>query len=143
MQPHSFQGHDLADIPPPFFPDEALAAPVLSRPAAGPATLADGHTIKAAGPIPSRALRLVRAKSGETEMRLLALDDAGEVSYVLVTATLAPYKEKREPLVTQGEAKTLMNYHEALQEFDRRVALAYPPEKLRHGRTVEIHINLI
>lgn len=76
-------------------------------------------------------------------MRLLALDDAGEVSYVLVTATLAPYKEKREPLVTQGEAKTLMNYHEALQEFDRRVALAYPPEKLRHGRTVEIHINLI
>lgn len=143
MQPHTYQGLDLADIPMGFFPDDAVAAPGRTQPAAKPAVFADGEPQKAVRVIPSRAVRLVRAKSGETELRLLALEDGQDVSYVIVSATLAPYKEKRELLVQKDDKQTHLNFQQAVDEFDRRVALAYPPEKLRHGPTVDIHINLI
>lgn len=143
MQPHSFKGLDLADIPMGLFLDDAMALPMPSQPCAKPAAFADGEPQKATGPIPSRAVRLVRAKSGETELRMLALEDGKDVSYVIVNATLAPYKEKRELLVQPDDKRTLLNFQQAMDEFDRRVALAYPSEKLRHGPTVEIHINLI
>lgn len=143
MQPHPYQGLELADIPLGVFPDDTSTDLVLTPPGSTLAPFADGAPAKAATPAPSRAVRLVRAKSGETEMRLLAVQEDDGISYVLVKAQLAPYSEKREALLNPDENKTPMNYQQALDEFKRRVALAYPPEKLRHGPSVEIHINLI
>lgn len=144
MQMHSLQsqGLTLADIPMGFFPDDALDAPVTTRPAPAPAPFADAAPAKAAGPAQSRAVKLARAKTGESELRLLAEQDGDAIRYVLAKSTTAPYAVKREVLV-DAEKKTPLNYQQAIEEFDRRVALAYPAEKLRNGKTVEIHLNLI
>ncbi|MFC5550241.1 hypothetical protein [Massilia aerilata] len=144
MQMHSLQsqGLTLADIPMGFFPDDALDAPVTPRAATAPAPFADAAPAKAAGPAPSRAVKLARAKTGESELRLLAEQDGDAIRYVLVKSTIAPYAVKREVLV-DAEKKIPLNYLQATEEFDRRVALAYPVEKLRNGKTVETHLNLL
>lgn len=62
---------------------------------------------------------------------------------MLVTSTIAPYVTAREELVKSGKKKIPLNELQAVEEFERRVALAYPPETLRNGKTVAIHFNLI
>lgn len=142
----TLQSHDLslADIPPACFPDDAVEAPVLARSAITLAPLADAGSAKPAVPAESKALKIVRAKSGQTELRLLVEKDVGNgVRYVIASSTIAPYAAKREVLVKPGKKKTPMNEQQAVEEFERRVALAYPPEKLRNGNTVAIHLNLL
>jgi hypothetical protein len=141
MQPS--QGLTLADIPLGFFPDDSIDAPAAGRPTSVPAPLADKAPTKATGPAQSRALKIARAKTGETELRLLAEQDGETVRFVLVSSTIAPYATKREVLVKPGRRKNPMNEQQAVEEFERRVALAYPPETLRNNRTVAIHLNLI
>jgi hypothetical protein len=143
MQMQSSQGLTLADIPMGFFPDDVLDAPVVTRSAPAPAPFADAAPAKAAGPAQSRAVKLARAKTGESELRLLAEQDGDAVRYVLAKSTIAPFAVKREVLVDAQDKKTPMNYQQAVEEFERRVALAYPPEKLRNNKIVTIHLNLI
>lgn len=133
----------MADIPMGFFPDDSIEAPSASSPTSVPAPIADSAPAKAAGPAQSRALKIARAKTGETELRLLAEQDGETVRFVLVSSTIAPYATKREVLVKPGRRKTPMNEQQAVEEFERRVALAYPPETLRNNKTVAIHLNLI
>lgn len=143
MQMQSSQGLTLADIPMGFFPDDVLDAPVTHRSAPMPAPFADAVPAQAAGPAQSRAVKLVRAKTGESELRLLAEQDGDAVRYVLAKSTTAPFVVKREVLFDAEGKKTPLNYQQAVEEFERRVALAYPPEKLRNNKIVAIHLNLI
>lgn len=143
MHMQSPQGLTLADIPMGFFPDESIDAPAASRPTSVPAPYADSGPAKAAGPASSRALKIARAKTGETELRLLAEQDGETVRFVLVSSTIAPYATKREVLVKPGRRKSPMNEQQAVEEFERRVALAYPPEKLHNNKTVATHLNLL
>jgi hypothetical protein len=137
------QGLTLADIPLGFFPDEATGTTATTRSAPAPAPFADAAPAKAAGGAQSRALKIARAKTGETELRLLAEQHGTETRFVIASSTLAPYAVKREVLVKPGKKKSPMNELQAVEEFERRIALAYPPEKLRNGKTVAIHLNLI
>jgi hypothetical protein len=143
MQTQPSHGLSLADVPMGFFPDDILDAPSTTRSAAMPAPFADAAPAKAAGSVQSRALKLSRAKTGESEFRLLAEQDGDAVRYSIATSTIAPYSVKREVLVKPGKKQTPMNEQQAVEEFERRVALAYPPEKLRNNKTVAIHLNLI
>lgn len=139
MELQNYLGHDLVDLPPAYFPVDAIPALENPAPASNLTSLDDGLPLAAIGPAPSRAIRLVQAKSGQSELRLLSQEDADSTSYVLVSATLAPYETKRETLFLQDEKKTKMDLQQALDEFDRRVAEAYPSETLRNGKVVEIH----
>jgi hypothetical protein len=143
MQTQSSQGITLADIPMGFFPDDAFDAPATTRSAPQSAPFADAAPAKAAGIAQSRALKIARAKTGETELRLLVEQDGTETRFVIASSKLAPYVVKREVLVKSGKKKAPLNELQAVEEFERRVALAYPPEKLRIGKTVAIHLNLI
>jgi hypothetical protein len=144
MQTLQSNGLSLADIPMGFFPEDAVEAPALTRPAATLAPFADAQPAKAAAPAASRALKIARAKSGETELRLLTETDGDNaVRYVIASSTIAPYLVKREVLVKPGKKKTPLNEQQAVEEFERRVALAYPPETLSNNKTVAIHLNLI
>lgn len=126
----------LADIPFGLFPDDALA---MSTPTpATPVAISMAPAL-----IHSRALKIARAISGETELRLLAEGDNETARYVIASATTAPYAVVREVLVKPGKKKTPFNKTQAVEEFERRVAAAYPPETLRNGKTVAIHLNLI
>jgi len=143
MQMQSSQGLTLADIPMGFFPDDVAGATATTRSAPESAPFADAAPAKAAGVVQSRALKIARAKTGETELRLLAEQHGVETHFVIASSTPAPYAVKREVLVKSGKRKTPLNELQAVEEFERRVALAYPPEKLRNGKTVAIHLNLI
>lgn len=143
MQIHSSQIVSLCDIPMGFFPDEVSGATAVTRSAADPAPFADSPLAKAEVSAASRALKIARAKTGETELRLLAEQTSAGTHFVLVSSTIAPYATKREVLVKPGKKKAPMNEQQAIEEFERRVAEAYPPEKLRNNKFVAIHLNLI
>lgn len=143
MQMQFTQGLTLADIPMGFFPDDAVGTTVTSSSPPVPAPFADAAPAKAAGVVQSRALKLARAKTGETELRLLAEQHGSETHFVIASSTIAPYAVKRDVLVKAGKKKTKLDELQAIEEFDRRVALAYPSEKLRNGKTVATHLNLI
>ena len=141
------QSLTLADIPMGFFPDEAEldapVAPATSRLAPKPAPFVEAAPAIAAPVAQSRALKIARAKTGETELRLLAEEDATGIRFVVASSTTAPYVVTREVLIKAGKKKTPMNEQQALVEFERRVAIAYPPETLRNNKIVAIHLNLI
>jgi len=139
----TFQSLTLADVPMGLFPDDVSDAAVAALPATGTSPFADASPAKANGPAPSRALKIARAITGETELRLLAEKSGAEVRFIIVSSTIAPYATKRETLVKPGKKKTPMNEQQAIEEFERRVASAYPPETLRNGKIVAIHLNLI
>lgn len=143
MQIHAAQIVSLSDIPMGFFPDEVCSATDVMRSATYPAPFADSPLAKAEESVPSRALKIARAKTGETELRLLAEQASTGTRFVLVSSTIAPYATNREVLVKPGKKKAQMNEQQAIEEFERRVAMAYPPEKLRNNKIVAIHLNLI
>jgi hypothetical protein len=129
------------DIPPAFFPDDAMECPPIATPvvpaARAPRSVAKAKAVEEAV---RAALRIVRAKSGETEMRLFKETAGSAVRYVVSTVVLAPYQVSNETLKV---GKKFMTKEEAHAEFDRRVALKYPPVVLKHnGKQVAIHIDL-
>lgn len=126
----------LSDIPFGLFPDDAIA---MSRPTP-PEPAVDTPTATAPT---SRALKIARAISGETELRLLAETDQDVIRYIIANANTAPYAVKREVLVKKGRSKAPLTEAQAVEEFERRVAIAYPPEMLRSGKTVAIYLNLL
>lgn len=137
MQSSISYDHAL-DMPDAIFPVEAMAEPVIKTAANVVSSLADQKQF-----MPSRALKISRAMTGETELRLLAEQDGnGGVHFLLASFTIWPYKVQRHLLV-RGKKKTPMNKQQALEAFEQRVALIYPPEKLRNEKLVPIHINLL
>lgn len=143
MQTISFDDYSQ-DIPEAIFPDEAIAKPIIK---AAITTLVPFTTQQPSKPSvtpQSFTLKIARAISGATEIRLLAEQDGnGGVHFVVAKSTIAPYTVTREVLVKRGKNKTPLNKKQATEEFDRLVTVAYPPEKLRNEKLVAIHLNLL
>lgn len=89
------------------------------------------------------AVKIARAISGETEIRLLAeLIDGKVANYVLERSTLIPqHSVKREVLLSKRKNEPL-NESKAIVAFNAAVAKQYPAEKLRNGKEVAIHYSL-
>jgi hypothetical protein len=88
-----------------------------------------------------KALRIARAITGETEMRLLARVVEGKATaYVVRSSTLHPYKHD-DKVLQKGEK--LMNEAQARATFDRLVAGKYPAVILGNKRVVPVHLDLL
>lgn len=133
--------HDINfdNLPPPFFPEEAFAVPDL--PLAGASVKLPLVTVAPEQTVTRRAMRIVRAKTGETEMRLLAQDTKGEaIAYVVRISTLNPYKHEDKVLMKNG---IMMNKEQARKSFDRMVAARYRAVVLRKNVSVPVHLDLL
>jgi len=133
------------DIPPAFFPPEATVAPSmpLQRTAMARALLdatpAPLETIAApAAAAPRVTLRIARAITGETELRLFAQSVGDATTYIVRKSSIAPYKTVDTPL--KGRKLTEPRAREA---FAKLVAETYPAETLRNNKVVPIHLDLL
>jgi hypothetical protein len=129
----------LDNLPPPFFPDEAFAVPDL--PLARTAVKLPLVTVAPEQVATLRALRIVRAKTGETEMRLFAQETEGEgIAYVVRTSTLNPLKNEDKVIQKNGKPVTEA---QARASFQRMVAAHYPAVVLRENMSVPVHLDLL
>lgn len=123
----------------PFFGDEPIVVPDLPLPRA-----AIKLPIVPAAPEPVavlRALRIVRAKTGETEMRLFAREAEGQATaYVVRVSSLNPISND-DKVLQKGER--LMDETQARASFERLVAGHYPPVVLRKDMHVPTHLHLL
>lgn len=134
-----------ADIPPACFPPEAMEVPLplartavvtsYSDTAIAPVT----HNRNSSEPPTFKAIRIARAKSGATELRLLVQMIGGAASYFVQESRIAPYERESKPLadgkkLTEARARAL---------FEKRVATTYPPEILRNKKLVATHVDLL
>jgi hypothetical protein len=142
----TFSATDAAyDIPPAFFPPEATEAPSTTLPRtamalafldAMPAPL---ETVAAPAPAtPLVTLRIARAITGETELRLYAQKVGDATTYIVRKSSIAPYKSVDTPL--KGKKLTEPRAREA---FEKLVAETYPAETLRNNKVVPIHLDLL
>jgi hypothetical protein len=129
----------LDNLPPPFFPDEAFVVPDL--PLARTSVKLPLITVAPEQAVTRRALRIVRAKTGETEMRLFAQEtEGGGIAYVVRTSWLNPGKS--EDKVIQKSGKAVTEAH-ARASFQRMVASRYPAVVLRKDMSVPVHLDLL
>lgn len=127
------------DLSPAFFPDDAIAVPDL--PLARAAVSLPLVTLVPEQEVTRRAMRIVRAKTGETEMRLLAQATEGDsVTYIVRTSTLNPVKNDDKALQKNGKP---MDEAQARASFERMVAARYPAITLRKNVTVPVHLDLL
>jgi len=133
--------HDPAfdNLPPPFFPDEAFAIPDL--PLARTSVKLPLVTAAPEQVATLRALRIVRAKTGETEMRLFAQEEEGKaIAYVVRSSTLNPVKSEDKVIQKNGKPVTEA---QARASFARMVAARYPAVALRKNMLVPVHLDLL
>lgn len=131
--------HAFDNLPPPFFPDEAFAIPDL--PLARTAVNLPVVTVAPEQVATLRALRIVRAKTGETEMRLFAQEEEGKViAYVVLSSTLNPVKSDDKVIQKNGKPVTEA---QARASFQRMVAARYPAVVLRKNMSVPVHLDLL
>lgn len=146
MQTIIIPEHGLDNLPPPYFPPEATEVPDLlharSNLSVPTAYLAPELTKPAANldqPQPFKAVRIARAKTGQTELRLLAQQGDAGCSYIVRKASIAPYKHEDEPL--KGGKK--LSETRAIAEFGKIVAATYPPIELREDMVVPTHLDIL
>jgi hypothetical protein len=123
----------------PFFGHEAIAVPDLPLARAAinlplvPAPLEPTAELK--------ALRIVRAKTGETEMRLFERKAEGHAtSYVVRVSSINPSSHD-DKVLKKGDK--LMNEAQARATFERLVAGHYPAIVLRKDVHVPVHLDLL
>lgn len=123
----------------PFFGDDPIAVPDLPL-----ARAAIKLPLVPAAPEPVavlKALRIVRAKTGETEMRLFERKSEGQATaYVVRVSSLNPTSHD-DKVLQKGEK--LMNEAQARATFERLVAGHYPAIVLRKDMHVPIHLDLL
>ena len=138
MHPH-IPEFAFNDLPPAFFPDDAIAVPDL--PLARASVSLPLVALVPEQEVTRRALRIVRAKTGESEMRLLAqATEGGDVTYIVRASTLNPVKNEDKLLQKNGKP---MNEAKARASFERMVAARYPAITLRKNVTVPVHLDLL
>ena len=114
--------------------------PDLPQVKPGPAELA----MTPQGALTRSAVKIARAIRGDSEVRLLVEKSKGKTDrFLLEVATFQPYTATKTPLVTRGGAKKPLAELAAVKAFNETVATKYPAEKLRSGRLVPIHQNLL
>lgn len=138
----SFADQGIPDIPPFLFDDDHIG--MSSVPPASSKAHRLGDECEAIASDTAQATRvaikIARAISGATEVRMVAEKRAGSPDqYLLETATLRPYKVSRTALFRAGPAKKPLTEKQAINVFERHIASAYPAEVLRNGKSVAIH----
>jgi hypothetical protein len=139
MHTHNSQEVVFDNLPPPFFPDEAFA--VHDLPLARTSVKLPLVTVAPEQVATLRALRIVRAKTGETEMRLFEQETEGKgIAYIVRTSTLNPVKNEDKPIKKSGKPVTEA---QARASFQRMVAARYPAVVLRENMSVPVHLDLL
>lgn len=88
-----------------------------------------------------QAVKIARAVSGASELRLLVEKCEGKVDqYILETAQLQPYAIDRTSLKKGNKPLTAKA---AMAAFEKKIAVTYPAETLRNKLVVARHINLL
>jgi len=123
----------------PFFGDEAIAVPDLPL-----ARTAINFPLIPAAPesvAVLKALRIVRAKTGKTEMRLFERKAEGQATaYVVRVSSINPSSHD-DKVLQKGDK--LMNEAQARAAFERLVAGHYPAIVLREDMHVPVHLDLL
>lgn len=92
----------------------------------------------------SKAIKISRAITGETEIRLiLETVSDGAKRYAIETVNMTPYFTSRVPAKSPRKKAVAQTEAEAITAFQFVVKNAYPVIKLRKGKTVPIHTNLL
>lgn len=90
-----------------------------------------------------QAMKIARAKTGASEIRLLrTLSDGKPSGFALQTAVLAPYSRDQKDLAKE-DTKEPLTEAEALAAFEKAVAEKYPASTLRNGRSVPTYLSLL
>jgi hypothetical protein len=87
---------------------------------------------------PRVTLRIARAITGETELRLFAQKVGGATTYIVRKSSIAPYKSVDTPL--KGKKLTEPRAREV---FEKLVGETYPAETLRNNKVVPTHLDLL
>lgn len=118
----------------------APSLPDLPQVKPGPAEL----VMTPPGAMSRSAVKIARAIRGDSEVRLLVEKSKGKADrFLLEVATFQPYTATKTPLVKRGGARRPLAESAAVEVFNETVATKYPAEKLRSGRIVPIHQNLL
>jgi hypothetical protein len=97
------------------------------------------ETIAALAPAAPRVtLRIARAITGETELRLFAQKVGDATTYIVRKSSIAPYKTVDTPL--KGKKLTEPRAREV---FEKLVGETYPAETLRNNKVVPTHLDLL
>lgn len=134
----------LAPADPPFDLDIEARYERCTEPS--PSFIVDVHQPKV---VETKATRIVRAISGQTEFRLLnETEDGVHTKYILAKVNLSPYAVQKQPLMTQlkrRDSGDLLPMHadQALKAFDSAVAAAYPSLPTRGGKMVATCIDIL
>lgn len=90
------------------------------------------------------AVKIARAKTGETEIRLLSKrNDQKHDCFYLEQATICPFASKRTELKKGRKTPRPMTEAEALQAFEFEVAKKYPAVKTKNGSVVPTYLPLM
>lgn len=139
------QIHDIPDFPnfdltDDFSQTSSPSLPDLPTIKPGPAEL----SLAPQGSMFRSPVKIARAIRGESEVRLLVEKAEGKPdTFLLEIATLQPYSAIKTPLLKRGSSKEPLGESAAIKIFAKTVATKYPAEKLRSGRSVSIHQNLL
>jgi hypothetical protein len=131
---------DMSSMPPSMFDEGAyayempMAAPIQAdRPVP---VLPTAALVQLNAPV-RQAVRIVRAKSGTTEIRLLVEKIERKADrFILEEAVLQPYTTNRTDLVKGSKH---MTQKQAFAAFDKKTTEQYPAETLRSGKVVDRH----
>lgn len=148
--PHIGGSYDFAPPPPDDIPEltELYCAEASLEP-----DLTAGLPALIETPAPSivtrTAAKIVRARTGTTELRLMKeLSDDVLSKYLLVTVNIAPYRTTTAELLKDSDEhpsapQVPMTEKEAIRAFNQAVARHYPPARTRNGKRVPTHITLM
>jgi hypothetical protein len=90
-----------------------------------------------------KALQIVRAKTCETELRLLSESSDGQHQHFIVeTVNIAPYLSTRVVLLIP-RSKKQMNESEAISAFEKLISQKYPPVVMKNGKSLPIHLHVL
>lgn len=89
------------------------------------------------------AVKIARAKSGETEIRLVSvLADGVHSKYQIEYGTLRPYASRNEEVKSRRKKKPASEA-DALAAFEEAVSKQYPSLPTRGGKAVATHLNIL
>lgn len=90
-----------------------------------------------------KALKIVRALSGELELRLLSEQHSGtHIQYVLQTSTLGPYTQERKTLLDSKGREPITLEH-AIRAFNALTVKTLPVFKHSSGKKIATHVEIL
>lgn len=134
----------IPDLPPASFDYDATMFDSAVHDEPAPRKTITDYPAIAEGAATRQAIKIARAVTGTSEIRLLRQTIADKAdTFILETAVLQPYHAVRVNLTRhEGDRPIPLNLVDALIAFHEAVLAKYPAETLRNGRSISIHMNL-